>query len=109
MEILVFRDRDGRGMGVSRQRNSRDGPKVHEAEKLFDSFRESEEPMNLAAATSQYRTDRWAVFVLVPLALIVVFGVFTAWWIVCQQKGMCPALDFPSWNTGGTFKAYCKP
>jgi hypothetical protein len=45
---------------------------------------------------------------LVPLALIVVFGVFTAWWIACQQKGMYPALDFPSWNSGGTFKAYCK-
>ncbi|HKU10093.1 hypothetical protein [Sinomonas sp.] len=60
------------------------------------------------AASSQYRTDRWAVFILVPLALIVVFGVFTAWWIACQQKGMYPALDFPSWNTGGTFKAYCK-
>jgi hypothetical protein len=61
-----------------------------------------------AAASSQYRVDRWAVFVVVPLALIVVFGVLTAWWIVCQQKGMYPAFDFPSFNSGGTFKAYCK-
>lgn len=61
-----------------------------------------------AADASQFRTDRWVIFVVVPLALIVVFGVLTAWWIACQQKGMYPALDFPSWNSGGTFKAYCK-
>ncbi|KHL01151.1 hypothetical protein [Sinomonas humi] len=60
------------------------------------------------AASSQYRTDRWAIFIVVPLALIVVFGVLTAWWIACQQRGMYPAFDFPNWNTGGTFKAYCK-
>jgi hypothetical protein len=61
-----------------------------------------------SAVVSQFRTDRWAIFVVVPLALIVVFGVLTAWWIACQQKGMYPALDFPNWNSGGTFKAYCK-
>jgi hypothetical protein len=60
------------------------------------------------AATPSYRLDKWVVFVVVALALIVVFGVMTAWWITCRNMGLYPALDFPSFNTGGTFKAYCK-
>lgn len=54
------------------------------------------------------RQDRVVVLIIIALALIVAVGVAAAWWVACQNKGMYPALDMPSWNAGGTWKAYCK-
>ncbi|KGJ81780.1 hypothetical protein GY21_01520 [Cryobacterium roopkundense] len=67
-----------------------------------------EQASNSMIRLSAVRTDRWVVLVIIALALIVAFGLLTAWWIVCQSKGMYPALDMPSWANGGTWKAYCR-
>lgn len=54
------------------------------------------------------RQDRVVVLILIAIALIIAAGLAVAWWAACQNKGMYPALDMPSWNAGGTWKAYCK-
>lgn len=54
------------------------------------------------------RRDRWAVLVVISIALVLAVGLGVAWWITCQSKGMYPALDMPSFKDGGTWKAYCK-
>jgi len=60
------------------------------------------------AAQFHIRRDSWVQLVVIGLALILAVGLAVAWWITCQRKGMYPALDMPSWNSGGTWKAYCK-
>lgn len=47
------------------------------------------------------------VLVVIALALVLALGLATAWWVTCQRKGMYPALDMPSFKSGGTWKAYC--
>lgn len=54
------------------------------------------------------RTDRPAWLVLIPIAMVIAMGLLTAWFIYCQTQGGWPALDMPSWNSGGTWKAYCR-
>lgn len=54
------------------------------------------------------RIDRWAILVAIAVALIVLVGFATAWWIACQNKGLYPAFDMPSLQGGGTWKAYCR-
>lgn len=49
----------------------------------------------------------WALIVI-PIAVVIALGLITAWFIYCQRKGMWPAMDMPSWNSGGTWKLYCK-
>ncbi|MFZ7088966.1 hypothetical protein [Curtobacterium sp. RRHDQ10] len=51
--------------------------------------------------------DRFVVVIL-AIAIILAAGIAVAWWAACQSKGLYPALDMPSWNAGGTWKAYCK-
>jgi hypothetical protein len=58
--------------------------------------------------TSTVRRDPWVTVVLIALALVVAVGLIAAWWIVCQNKGMYPALDMPSFSQGGTWKVYCR-
>lgn len=53
------------------------------------------------------RLDRWVQLVIIALALVLAVGLMVAWWITCQNKGLYPALDMPSWNAGGRWKAYC--
>jgi hypothetical protein len=55
------------------------------------------------------RKDRWVVLVVIAIALVLAVGLAVAWFITCQNRGMYPALDMPSFNKGGTWKAYCKP
>ncbi|MGN7192461.1 MULTISPECIES: hypothetical protein [unclassified Curtobacterium] len=54
------------------------------------------------------KQDRVVVLVLIAIALILAVGLVTAWWITCQNKGMYPAMDMPSFSAGGTWKAYCR-
>jgi hypothetical protein len=64
--------------------------------------------VNLTHRMLVLKQDRVVVLVFIAIALIVALGVVTAWWITCQNKGMYPALDMPSFSAGGTWKAYCK-
>ncbi|MCM6762578.1 hypothetical protein NB037_09140 [Rathayibacter sp. ZW T2_19] len=57
---------------------------------------------------STVRTDRWVQVVVIAVALVVVMGLLAAWWMVCQQRGMYPAMDMPSLQRGGTWKLYCR-
>jgi hypothetical protein len=49
----------------------------------------------------------WAL-ILIPIAVIFAMGLIAAWFWYCQSRGMWPAFDMPSWQSGGTFKLYCK-
>lgn len=50
-----------------------------------------------------------AILIIIGIALVLAVGLAVAWWITCQNKGgLYPALDMPSWNSGGTWKAYCR-
>ena len=53
------------------------------------------------------RTDRPAWLILIPIAAVIAMGLLTAWFVYCQFQGGWPALDMPSWNSGGTWKVYC--
>lgn len=48
------------------------------------------------------------MLVLIAIALLLAVGLITAWWITCQNKGMYPAMDMPSFSAGGTWKVYCR-
>jgi hypothetical protein len=48
------------------------------------------------------------VLIVIPIAVVIALGLMTAWFIYCQNRGMWPALDMPSWSSGGTWKLYCK-
>ncbi|MBT1607856.1 hypothetical protein [Curtobacterium flaccumfaciens] len=54
------------------------------------------------------KQDRVVVLVLIAIALLLAVGLITAWWITCQNKGMYPAMDMPSFSAGGTWKVYCR-
>jgi hypothetical protein len=45
--------------------------------------------------------------ILIPIAAVIAMGLFTAWFVYCQMQGGWPALDMPSWQSGGTWKVYC--
>lgn len=48
------------------------------------------------------------VIIVVAIALILLVGFAAAWYISCRNVGKYPALDMPSFQSGGTWKAYCK-
>lgn len=54
------------------------------------------------------KQDRVVVLVLIAIALLLALGLITAWWVTCQNKGMYPAMDMPSFSAGGTWKVYCR-
>ena len=57
--------------------------------------------------TGRVNADRWVFLVVIAIALVLAVGLAVAWWSVCQAQGGYPALDMPSFNAGGTWKAYC--
>jgi hypothetical protein len=56
---------------------------------------------------SRLSRDSWVWIVVIAIALVLAVGLMVAWWIVCQQQGGYPAVDMPSWQSGGTWKVYC--
>jgi hypothetical protein len=74
---------------------------------LFSATSDSVQDRIKLASMAENRRDRWVTVVIIAIALVVAVGLVTAWWITCQNEGMYPALDMPSWNSGGTWKAYC--
>lgn len=58
---------------------------------------------------SEMRKDSAAVLIVIGLALVAAMGLAAAWYISCRNQGMYPALDMPSFQEGGTWKAYCTP
>jgi len=73
-----------------------------------DAVRSLAERSAALSTGSTVRVDRWVIIVVIAVAVVLAIGLATAWWIACQNKGMYPALDMPNWNSGGTWKAYCK-
>ena len=63
--------------------------------------------MSIVSAFPSIRADRAAWLILIPIAVVVAMGLLTAWFIYCQTQGGWPALDMPSWTSGGTWKVYC--
>lgn len=53
------------------------------------------------------RQDRFVWLIVIAVAVVIVLGLVTAWFIYCQSRGGWPALDMPSWSSGGTWKVYC--
>jgi hypothetical protein len=54
------------------------------------------------------RTNRVApLLILIPIAVVLALGLLTAWFVYCRRHGMYPALDMPSFRSGGTWKVYC--
>lgn len=74
---------------------------------VFDSWKL--QGVTKALRASGTRRDQVVlILVIIAIALVVAVGLAVAWWITCQNKGKYPALDMPSWQTGGTWRAYCK-
>jgi hypothetical protein len=57
---------------------------------------------------NQRQNDVVWVLILIPIAAILFMGLIGAWFWYCQQRGMWPAMDMPSWQSGGTWKLYCR-
>lgn len=56
---------------------------------------------------NQRRNDVVWLLIAIPIAAILFMGLIAAWFWYCQQRGMWPAMDMPSWESGGTWKLYC--
>jgi hypothetical protein len=63
--------------------------------------------MSILSVIPSIRTDRAVWLILIPIAAVIAMGLAAAWFIYCQSQGGWPALDMPSWTTGGTWKVYC--
>jgi hypothetical protein len=61
----------------------------------------------MSAMRGLVRRDRAVWLILIPIAAVIAMGLFTAWFVYCQMQGGWPALDMPSWQSGGTWKVYC--
>jgi hypothetical protein len=61
-----------------------------------------------AVAPGRRHNDVVWVLIVIPIAAVIFMGLIGAWFWYCQQRGMWPALDMPSWSSGGTWKLYCK-
>jgi hypothetical protein len=53
------------------------------------------------------RQDRFIWLIAVAIAVVLVLGVMTAWFVYCQSNGGWPAVDMPNFQSGGTWKFYC--
>ena len=53
------------------------------------------------------RRDSYAWLIVIAIAVVLAMGLMTAWFIYCRYQGGWPALDMPSWASGGTWKVYC--
>jgi len=53
------------------------------------------------------RRDSYVWLIVIAIAVVIALGLMTAWFIYCRNQGGWPALDMPSWSTGGTWKVYC--
>ena len=53
------------------------------------------------------RRDSYVWLIVIAIAIVIALGLMTAWFIYCRNQGGWPALDMPSWSTGGTWKVYC--
>ncbi len=60
-----------------------------------------------AIQLGRVRVDRWVFLVVIAIAIVIVAGLAVAWWAACQGQGAYPAVDMPSFSTGGTWKVYC--
>jgi len=61
-----------------------------------------------AVVTARAREDRAAVvLIVVAVAVVLIMGLAAAWFMYCQARGMWPAVDMPSFSSGGTWKLYC--
>lgn len=71
---------------------------------VAEAAREKLQTVRRAAVT---RTDRFVWLIVIAVAVVIVLGLMTAWFIYCQQRGGWPAVDMPSFQSGGTWKVYC--
>lgn len=65
---------------------------------------------NVESQTSRVvalRHDRFVWIIVIAIAVVIALGLLTAWFVYCQSRGGWPALDMPSWSSGGTWKVYC--
>ncbi|MBN9156626.1 MULTISPECIES: hypothetical protein [unclassified Microbacterium] len=53
------------------------------------------------------RRDSYVWLIVIAIAIVIALGLMTAWFIYCRNQGGWPALDMPSWTSGGTWKVYC--
>lgn len=62
-----------------------------------------------AISSGPAREDRAVVvLIVIAVAVVLVMGLVAAWFMYCQSRGMWPAMDMPSFSSGGTWKVYCK-
>jgi hypothetical protein len=59
-------------------------------------------------AIGRRQNDAVWFLVIIPIAAIIFMGFVAAWFWYCQQRGAWPAMDMPSWESGGTWKLYCR-
>lgn len=53
------------------------------------------------------RQDRLVWLIVIAIAVVIALGLMTAWFIYCRSQGAWPALNMPSFSSGGTWKVYC--
>ncbi len=53
------------------------------------------------------RRDSHVWLIVIAIAIVIAMGLMTAWFVYCRYQGGWPALDMPSWASGGTWKVYC--
>ena len=53
------------------------------------------------------RRDSYVWLIIIAIAIVIALGLMTAWFVYCRNEGGWPALDMPSWTSGGTWKMYC--
>lgn len=54
------------------------------------------------------RVDRVVFLIVIAIAIVIAMGFMAAFIYYCQTKGAWPALDMPSFSSGGTWKLYCR-
>ncbi|GAB2726539.1 hypothetical protein ACX801_07495 [Arthrobacter bambusae] len=64
-------------------------------------------PQQAADAMARRKNDV-GFLIVIPIVAVIVMGFVAAWFWYCQQRGAWPAVDMPSWESGGTWKLYCR-
>ncbi len=64
-------------------------------------------PQQAADAMSRRQNDV-GFLIVIPIVAVIAMGFVAAWFWYCQQRGAWPAVDMPSWESGGTWKLYCR-